>query len=118
MFCMQALVLARLLWKQISMDNINVCLFILFLKIHIFNFDIVFYKYGAFGLLGIFSLLLLIIVETYISVTVTLAIHIDNNQVGLDKVNYYSHAVLLDSPHPIHLNGYMEPSFRLATGLS
>ena len=104
--------------SQISMENINVCLFILFLKIHIFNFDIVFYKYGAFGLLGIFSLLLLIIVETYISVTVTLAIHIDNNQVGLDKVNYYSHAVLLDSPHPIHLNGYMEPSFRLATGLS
>ena len=50
--------------------------------------------------------------------TVTLVIHIDNNQVGLDKVNYYSHAVLLDSPHPIHLNGYMEPSFRLATGLS
>ena len=116
MFCMQALILARLLGQQISMDNINVCLFVLFLKIHIFNFDIGFYKHCAFGLWG--GILTVIdYVETYIGVTVTLAIHVDNNQVGLDKVNYYSHAVLLDSPHPIHLNGYMEPSFRPRTGL-
>ena len=56
-------------------------------------------------------------VETYIGVTVTLAIHVDNNQVGLGKFNSYSHAVLLDSLPPIHLNGYMEPSFRPGTGL-
>ena len=49
--------------------------------------------------------------------TVTLAIHVDNNQVGLGKFNSYSHAVLLDSLPPIHLNGYMEPSFRPGTGL-
>jgi len=55
MFCMQALILARLLGQQISMDNINVCLFVLFLKIHIFNFDIGFYKHCAFGLWGGYS---------------------------------------------------------------
>ena len=63
MFCMQALILARLLGQQISMDNINVCLFVfvLFLKIHSFNFDIDFYKHCAFGLWGVFSLLLIML---------------------------------------------------------